>query len=259
MSGLDELLSLAEEGALRAGETLMEHFIGPASGVDHKTTETDLVSDADRAAESFLLDFISSKRPQDGVFAEEGGRENSESGLTWVVDPLDGTINFLFRIPHWCVSVGVEDENGGVVGVIRNPNLDETFRAARDGGATLNSEPIRVSERRELATALIGTGFAYDSEARRVQAEQVSRILPRARDIRRAGSAALDLAFLACGRLDGFYEASMERWDKSAGVLIATEAGATITELPPPKEGLSPGVIGANEVLHRALVELLLA
>ncbi|MEA2447121.1 MAG: monophosphatase, partial [Actinomycetota bacterium] len=173
--------------------------------------------------------------------------------------PLDGTVNFLYRIPTWCISIAVEDAEGALVGVIHDPNRKETFAAARREGARLNGSPIRVSAQEDLSRALIGTGFSYESDAREVQAELATRVLPRARDIRRGGSAAIDLASLACGRLDGFYEAPMERWDKAAGVLIASEAGATMTELPPPKPGLSPGVIGANPVLHRALSELLLA
>lgn len=258
MSVADELLSLAEEAAQRAGEILLERFNRPASGVDTKTTPTDLVSDADLAAESFLLDLLTSKRPDDGILAEEGGRERSTSGLTWVIDPLDGTVNYLFDIPQWCVSIAVEDRDGGVVGVIHDPNRAETFTATRGGGARMNGDGIRVSEQTDLAQALIGTGFGYDAEGRVVQAELVSKVLPRARDIRRAGSAALDLAWLACGRFDAFYEAPMEPWDKAAGIVIATEAGATVTELPPPKEGLSSGVIAANETLHAALSDLLL-
>jgi myo-inositol-1(or 4)-monophosphatase len=168
-------------------------------------------------------------------------------------------VNFLYRIPVWCVSIAVEDADGALVGVIHDPNRNETFTARRGGGAFLNRSAIKVSDQADLAQALIGTGFSYEAAAREVQAELAARVLPRARDIRRGGSAAIDLSSLACGRLDGFYEAPMERWDKAAGVLIASEAGARMTELPPPQPGLPPGVIGANPTLHRALSELLLA
>jgi myo-inositol-1(or 4)-monophosphatase len=143
--------------------------------------------------------------------------------------------------------------------VIFDPNRDEMFSAARHAGAALNGSQITVGRADDLSQALIGTGFSYDAEARRVQADLLARVLPRARDIRRAGSAALDLASLACGRLDGFYEAPMEPWDKAAGIVIATEAGATISELPPPKAGLSPGVIAASPALHGQLAGLVLA
>lgn len=254
-----ELLSFVERAAREAGEILLSRSHRPASGVDTKSSSTDPVSDADRASERFLLELLAKERPGDGILSEEGGSERSTSGYTWVIDPLDGTVNFLYGIPQWAVSLAVEDADGAVIGVVHDPNRDETFSAVRGEGAALNGASIHVSEPDDLANALIGTGFSYVAEARAVQAHLVQRILPRARDIRRAGSAALDLAALACGRIDGFYEAPMERWDKAAGVLIAREAGAKVSELPPPKDGLPPGVIAAHPGLHDVLRELLLA
>lgn len=256
MPGVSELLDLAVMAATRASDILLDHFEGPAQGVFTKSTPTDPVSDADRAAEGFLLQFLKHERPDDGILAEEGGGRDSRSGLTWVIDPLDGTVNFLFGIPVWCVSIAVEDADGAIAGVVYDPNRDELFAAERAEGATLNGEPIQVTERAELSSALIGTGFSYDPEVRGSQALILSRVLPRVRDVRRAGSAAIDLATLACGRFDGFYEAPMEAWDKAAGVLLVREAGGVVSELPAPK-GLSPGVIAAGPALHdtlRALV-----
>jgi myo-inositol-1(or 4)-monophosphatase len=250
-----ELLDIAVEIAHGAGELLADYFRKPAEQVESKSTPTDLVSAADKAAESLILDMISATRPDDGVLSEEGGGETSSSGLTWVVDPLDGTINFLFGLASWCVSIAIEDADGGLVGVVHQPTTNETFTAIRGGGAQLNGHPIHVSDRAELAKALIGTGFAYDARAREVQAAIVTRVLPKTRDIRRAGSAALDLSALACGRLDGFYEAPMERWDKAAGVLLIQEAGGVVTELEAPYD-LSPGVIAANPTLHPQLERL---
>lgn len=252
-----ELLRLAVDIAQDAGTMLLDHFRKPAEGVESKSTPTDLVSAADKASESRILEQIISKRPDDGVLSEEGGGETSSSGLTWVVDPLDGTVNFLFGIPQWAVSIAIEDEAGGLVGVVHQPTTGETFTAVRGEGAFLGSERIQVSAREELSSALIGTGFAYDARARVVQAEIATRVLPRTRDIRRAGSAALDLAALSCGRLDGFYEAPMERWDKAAGVLLITEAGGVVSELPAPLD-LSPGVIAGNPDLHDQLRALVL-
>jgi len=249
---VSELLDLAVMAATKASDILFGYFEGPAQGVSTKSTPTDVVSDADRAAESFLLQFFKHERPDDGVLAEEGGGRTSKSGLTWVIDPLDGTVNFLFGIPVWCVSIAVEDADGGIAGVVYDPNRDELFAAERGEGATLNGEPIAVTERDELASALIGTGFSYDPEVRDAQAATLSRVLPQVRDVRRAGSAAIDLATLACGRFDGFYEAPMELWDKAAGVLLVREAGGVVSELPAPK-GLSPGVIAAGPALHDAL------
>jgi myo-inositol-1(or 4)-monophosphatase len=254
---MSELLDLAVMATTKASDILLGYFEGPAQGVSSKSTPTDLVSDADREAETFLLQFFKHERPDDGILAEEGGGRPSKSGLTWVIDPLDGTVNFLFGIPVWCVSVAVEDAEGGVAGVVYDPNRDELFAAERGEGATLNGEPIAVTERDELASALIGTGFSYDAEVRDAQAATLSRVLPQVRDVRRAGSAAIDLATLACGRFDGFYEAPMEPWDKAAGVLLVREAGGVVSELSAPK-GLSPGVIAAGPALHDALRALVI-
>lgn len=250
------LLKVGVKAAEEAGALLLDLSRAPAKGVSSKSTPTDLVSDADRAAERLILDLLARERPDDGVLSEEGGGGRSSSGLTWVVDPLDGTVNYLFGIAAWGVSIAVEDNDGAVVGVIRHPALDETFTAVRGRGAELNGNAIHVSERADLDTALIGTGFAYDASARAEQAETVRRVLPRVRDIRRAGSAALDLAALACGRLDGFYEAAMERWDRAAGVLLIQEAGGIVTDLPAPKGLSSTGVIAANPVLQPKLEKL---
>lgn len=251
-----ELLQLALQGARAAGELLLDFFRAPAVGVSAKTSPTDLVSDADRSSERFLLDLIRGQRPDDGILAEEGGARDSVSGYTWVLDPLDGTINFLFGIPVWSVSIAIEDEKGAVVGVVHDPSRAETFAAVRGAGATLNGTKVHVSDRDALSEALVGTGFAYEAAARERQAEVVARVLPEVRDIRRAGSAALDLAFLSCGRLDAFYEATMEPWDKAAGVLLVREAGGTVTELAPPLTHLSPGVIAAGPALHTLLSDL---
>jgi myo-inositol-1(or 4)-monophosphatase len=204
------LLDLASEAARRAGALLLDRFERPAHGVATKSTPTDLVSDADRDAETLLVRMVEAERPDDGILGEEGGGKASNSGLRWILDPLDGTVNFLFGIPVWCVSVAVEDRNGTLAGVVHDPTRAETFTALRGAGAQLNGDGIRVSDQSDLATALIGTGFAYDLRARGVQASLLSQVLPRVRDIRRAGSAALDLCSVACARLDGFYEASME-------------------------------------------------
>jgi myo-inositol-1(or 4)-monophosphatase len=255
----DDLLELALSAARRAGELLLTYFEGPAAGVSSKSSHTDLVSDADRASEKLLLDAIGAARPDDGVLAEEGGARDSTSGYTWVVDPLDGTINFLFGIPVWSVSIAVQDDEGTVVGVVHDPSRAETFAARRGAGATLNGTAVTVSDKTDLTTALVGTGFSYETEARARQAETVASVLPHVRDIRRAGSAALDLASVACGRLDGFYEGTMEPWDKAAGALLVSEAGGVVSELRPPLAHLSPGVVAAGPGLHAQLATLVLA
>lgn len=252
-----ELLDLAVRAARGAGDLLMARFRHPAQDVATKSSPTDLVSKADKDSEAFLVDLISTERPADGLVGEEGGTGESSSGYRWIIDPLDGTVNYLFGIPVWSVSIAVEDSTGTVAGVVHDPNRSETFSAVRGQGARLNDTSVSVSRQGDLAQALVGTGFAYEAAARAAQAQVVARVLPQVRDIRRAGSAALDLCWLACGRFDGFYEAVMEVWDKGAGVLIATEAGAVVTELRAPM-GTSHGVVGAGPLLHDKLRSIVL-
>jgi myo-inositol-1(or 4)-monophosphatase len=236
---------------------LLERFQGPALGVTTKSSATDPVSDADRAAEETILKGLEEARPQDGVVSEEGGGSDSRSGFRWIIDPLDGTVNFLFGIPHWCVSIALEDEEGWLAGAVYDPNRDEMFGAMRGGGATLNGERLGFGDKSDIGQALVGTGFSYDSEARALQAEVIVRLLPRVRDIRRAGSAALDLAWCAAGRLDGFFEAEMHVWDRAAGELLVAEAGGVTTPLEPPS-GNGLGVIASNPELHEELCALVL-
>ena len=245
-------LELAERAARAAGRLLMERFGGPARGLGHKTSDTDLVSDADRAAERVIRELLEAERPQDGLIAEEGSRHEAESGRRWVVDPLDGTVNFLYGIPHWAVSVAVVDGQGSAAGVVHDPVRDETFSATRGGGSRLNGRPIQVRGRSELERAMIATGFSYQEERRAAQAGVAARLLPRVRDIRRAGAAALDLAWLAAGRLDGYYERGLSPWDWAAGRLLVTEAGGAVEEMP----GEPLGLVAAHPDLLGPLAAL---
>jgi fructose-1,6-bisphosphatase/inositol monophosphatase family enzyme len=256
---MSELLDLATEAARSAGNLLLERFVRPARGVDTKTSPTDPVSDADRASEELILGLISKSRPADGIVGEEGGGRTGSSGVEWVVDPLDGTVNFLYGIPVWAVSIAARDERGTFLGVVFDPNRDEMFTAELGGGSRMNGEPIRVGDETDLAKALIGTGFAYQAEARAVQARVVERLLPRVRDIRRAGSAASDLATVACGRFDGFFEAHLEEWDRAAGVLLVREAGGVVADIPPPIPTISGGVVAANATLFDELRRLVVS
>jgi myo-inositol-1(or 4)-monophosphatase len=210
------------------------------------------VSDADRAAEDAIGKLLAAERPDDGLIAEEGARAEAASGRRWVVDPLDGTVNYLYRLPAWCVSVALQDTDGTAVGVVRDPLRDETFAASRGGGCSLNGAVVRVRERADLSRALVGTGFGYERDRRAAQAEVVRRVLPQVRDIRRAGAAALDLAWLAAGRLDGFWERGLRAWDWAAGGLLVEEAGGAIAELP----GEPSGLVAAHPGLLPQLAEL---
>ena len=252
MESPQTFLNLATHAATEAGHLLLERFRRPATGVETKTSSTDPVSDADRDAEALIKRVIGSERPNDRFLAEESGGSEGDPRVTWIVDPLDGTVNYLFGIPVWAVSIAVEKDGLLVAGVVHDPNTHETFSATFKGGARLNGRPIKVSDREDLTQALVGTGFAYDERTRDHQAEVVRRVLPRVRDVRRGGSAALDLAFTACGRLDVFYEAHMQAWDKAAGVLLIREAGGVVSTLEEPY-GDAHGVVAGPGPLHDAL------
>lgn len=252
----DELLRLAVALARDAGALLLERFDGGRErALASKSTPTDLVSEADLASERLIRARLAQMRPLDGILGEEGGGAEGTSGLTWVVDPLDGTVNFLFSIPQWCVSVAAVDADGSLVGAIYDPCRDELFSATRDGPPTLNGAPVVSSEREELASAMVATGFAYDASVRAAQAEAFARLIPRVRDIRRFGSAALDLAWTAAGRYDAYFERSTKPWDIAAGTLVCERAGLTVMELPE-REGLPLGVLATVPALVEGLFEL---
>jgi myo-inositol-1(or 4)-monophosphatase len=226
------VIELATDVAHEAGARLREAF-GRSVEISAKSTPTDLVSEADVATERLIRARLEAARPDDAILGEEGDDRSGTTGLRWVVDPLDGTVNFLFGIPQWCVSIACEDDYGALVGVVYDPMRDETWAATRDGEATLNGARVRASARGELATALVGTGFGYAADVRESQARVVARLLPRVRDVRRFGAAALDLAWAAAGRFDAYYERGVKHWDVAAGALICARAGLTVHELPP--------------------------
>lgn len=228
------LLEVAIDVAQEAGALLLERYQrGSQDGVRSKSTPTDLVSDADLASEEAIVKRLASRRPRDGLIGEEGAGREGESGLRWVVDPLDGTINFLFSIPQWCVSVAVEDQSGvTLAGAIFDPCREELWAASHDGLATLNGVEVHGAGSADLATAMVATGFAYDASVRAEQGQTLAQLISRVRDIRRLGSAALDLAWTAAGRYDAYFERTVKPWDIAAGVLICERAGLTVVELP---------------------------
>jgi myo-inositol-1(or 4)-monophosphatase len=257
MTGADttELLELAQDMAREAGDLLLSYRSRPDLTMSTKTSATDPVSEADQAAERLISDRIAAARPADGMLGEEdAGNRTGTSGLRWVVDPLDGTVNYLYGIPQWCVSIAVEDGDGPVVGVVHDPNRGETFSACRGGGSTVNGVRLAVTSPASLATSLIATGFGYQSDVRRDQVRMVAELLPTIRDLRRAGSAALDLCWTAAGRWDGYAEFGLRPWDRSAGGLIVTEAGGTVS-LWQLELGGAPreGVVAGGTVVHEAL------
>ena len=244
-------LALAERAARAAGEVLMSYFGRDAEGLDVKSSPTDPVSDADREAEAVINRILAEERPDDGVIGEEGARTTPANGRTWIVDPLDGTVNFLYGMRAWAVSIALEDPSGISVGVVFNPVDEECFIAERGKGSTINGREIRVTRCASLERAMVATGFSYEAEHRARQAELLTRLLPRVRDIRRAGAAALDLAYVASGRVDAFYERGLKRWDEAAGRLLVEEAGGVVRDL----EGEPAGVLAAATPQLAALLE----
>jgi len=257
MSGSDErqLLEVAREAAWSAAGELKVRYGASAAGVRSKSTPTDLVSDADIAAEKAIRSVIAGRRPGDTIIGEEGGA-TGDGDLRWYVDPLDGTINFLFGIPVFAVSVACEDAAGTIAGIVLDPVRDECFAATRSGEATLNGVAIHVSDRTELSQAMVATGFGYDPRVRARQAAVLLDVLPAVRDIRRAGAAAIDLAWCACGRFDAFYERGLNRWDFAAGALIAVRAGLEVRMLPANGEDAA-GVLAAPRAYVEELAELI--
>jgi myo-inositol-1(or 4)-monophosphatase len=265
----EALLSLAVEAAELAGGLLLERARGGLEReVSSKSTPTDLVSEADLAAERAIRELLASRRPHDGFIGEESEAERGSSGLDWVVDPLDGTVNFLFGIPQWCVSVAVRDEREVLAGAIFDPNREELFTASRNGPAELRGAGGVVElhgrsgdprggceEEGELGRAMIATGLAYDAEVRAAQAQVLSRLVPKVRDIRRLGSAALDLAWTAAGRYDAYFERTVKPWDIAAGTLICERAGLSVLELEQ-AEGLPWGILTARAQMAGGLHEL---
>lgn len=250
---VSSLLDLAKRLAADAGAFLLDGVNRPRTSVETKSSGSDMVSEMDRGAERMIVEGVLRERPDDGLLGEEGTQRPGTSGLRWVIDPLDGTTNYLYGHPLWSVSIAVECNGVGVVGVVEAPTLRETFAASVGHGATCNGASIRVTDCDSLASALVATGFAYNADARRAQGRVAAELLPIVRDVRRAGSAALDLCAVASGRVDAYYERGCKAWDLAAGQIIVREAGGVATDLgngPPSTEMC----VAANPGLHELLL-----
>ena len=227
-------------------------------GIQTKTTETDLVTRVDKESEAKIREILLREYPDHAVLGEEEGRGGSaaEASHRWIVDPLDGTLNYAHGFPFYCVSIGLEIEGELEVGVVLDSFRDELFTAVRGEGATLNGAPIGVSSETVLRSAMLATGFPYDPDTASDNLEVFARMMHRCRAIRRPGAAALDLCYVACGRLDGFWELKLNAWDVAAGVLIIREAGGRVTG--PAGEPYSVEdkvLVSSNGALHGALLE----
>ncbi|MBI2684199.1 MAG: inositol monophosphatase [Actinobacteria bacterium] len=249
------VLALAVRAAEAGGAILTERFGGPVSGLAEKSSRADLVSDADRLAEAAIVATIRGERPNDAILGEEGGEVPGRAGIRWVVDPLDGTVNYLWGIPYWAVSIACEDACGMLAAVVLDPVRGERFTAVRGGGAFLGEERLTLASSTDIATALIGTGFSYDAEERVRQGRVIAHALTVLRDVRRNGAAALDLAWVACGRIDGFFESDLAPWDWAAGEFIVREAGGHTRRIPD-GEGRPLGLVATRPGLLEPLAAL---
>ena len=225
-----ELLHLALRVAKSAGDLLVDR---PASwDLTVKSTAIDIATQMDHASEKFIVESILASRPDDGIIGEEGTSRASKSGITWVIDPVDGTVNYFYGLPGWAVSIAAKDDNRTLVGVVHSPTVNSTWHATKGGGAFLNNVKIACNDPVELNRALFSTGFAYDVKDRIEQLKIVNVLIPQIRDLRRIGSAAADICHVATGLVDGYFETGLHEWDLAAAELIAREAGAVVTTYP---------------------------
>ena len=225
-----ELLDLSLSIAKRAGDLLVDR---PASwDLTVKTTAIDIATQMDLASEKLIVESILAARPDDGVIGEEGTARPSKSGVTWVIDPVDGTVNYFYGLPGWAISIAAKDESGTLAGVVHSPTVNSTWYASKGNGAFLNDVKIGCNDPIELNRALLSTGFAYDVRDRIEQLKIVNLLLPQIRDLRRIGSAAADICHVATGLVDGYFETGLHEWDLAAAELIAREAGAVVSTRP---------------------------
>ncbi|MEV5748734.1 inositol monophosphatase family protein [Actinoallomurus sp. NPDC052308] len=246
MQDLQELLELAISTAEVAAVMLVDKRPADLGVAYTKSSSTDVVTEMDRASERLIVDRIRAARPGDAFLGEEGGETGGSSGVRWIIDPIDGTVNYLYDLPDWAVSIAAEVDGEVLVGVVAVPMRGELYTAARGQGSHLvcvdgSIRPLRCNTGVSLDQALVATGFGYAAELRARQAEALLRVLPRVRDIRRGGSAAADLCSVAAGRVDAYYESGPKIWDFAAGALIVQEAGGSVGGLhgAPPSAGLT--------------------
>lgn len=254
----DALLSLAIDLVRRAGALVLAGRSSAGDDVTTKTTPTDVVTAMDRASERLVVDALHDARPDDGVLGEEGGESPGSSGVRWVIDPIDGTVNYLYGLPAYAVSLGAEVDGVMTVGAVYNPAIGELWTAVRGEGSWLDGRRLSGSTVTSLDQALVATGFGYGAGRRTSQAAVVATLLPEVRDIRRFGAASLDLCSVAAGRVDAYFERGLAPWDLAAGGLIASEAGLQVTGL----RGMPAGpdmVLAAPPALHELLHERLVA
>ena len=262
---MSELLEIARTIALEAGSLAAKRKAEGVEVVDRKSSSVDIVTAADRETEALIRSRLAELRPDDGFFGEESSAEAGTSGLTWIVDPIDGTVNFLYGIPHYAVSIAVVEGDPdplswrALAGCVVNPAIGEVYTASAGGGAYLGDRRLEAPASVDLSQALIATGFAYSAEERARQGAVIAALLPKVRDIRRMGTASLDLCAVATGRANAYYERTLSPWDHAAGALIAREAGAIVKGLgdaAPSRDFILAAAPGLAEVLEAELSAL---
>jgi len=254
---LDHLREIAFKAARKAGAILRSR-IGNIGNIDYKSA-FNIVTDVDKEAERNIIEILNEHFPNDQILAEESGVHEARSSRRWIIDPLDGTTNYSHGYPFFCVSIGYEDAGEPLMGVVYNPIADEMFWAQKGGGAYLNDTKIKVSSHTGVATSLLATGFPADTKTvKHSNIEQFARVTERSLGVRRDGSAALDLCFVACGRLEGFWELKLAPWDLAAGTVIIREAGGLVTNLTGGAFDICSGhVLATNGLIHSELKDVL--
>lgn len=251
-----QFLSTAIEAAQAAGR-IQQYYLDGELDIDTKSSEIDLVTKVDKLCEARIREIIAQQYPDHVVLGEEGGQQG-EASYRWIVDPLDGTLNYAHGFPFYCTSVALEHRGEVLVGAVFDSTRNELFTAITGEGAFLNGKRIEVSKEADLRKAMLATGFSYQDEILRENLEFFARVHPQARTIRRPGAAALDLCYVACGRLDGFWELSLSPWDVAAGLLIIREAGGTLTGTQGEPYRLDmPRLVATNGHLHMKLISAL--
>ena len=256
--GIQDMLDIAFDAAVQAGEIQREYYEKKNLDIELKG-RIDLVTEVDLLCEKAVTATISESFPDHGILAEEGTSINGGSPYQWIIDPLDGTTNFAHGFPMFAVSIGLVKDGEILLGVIYDPLRDELFSAKKDGGATMNGHSIKVSETSQLDKSLVATGFPYDVKtSSRNNLNNFNRVIMEVRALRRPGAAAIDLAYVACGRLDGFWEQRLKPWDMAAGALIVSEAGGIVTDMKgKPLDLFGETCCAGNPQIHRQLLDLL--
>jgi myo-inositol-1(or 4)-monophosphatase len=254
---MEQLLTVARHAALTAGALLREQF-GGVREISYKGA-INLVTEMDRRSERTIVDIISAAFPDHGILAEEGASREGSSEYLWIIDPLDGTTNYAHGYPNFSVSIGIEQQGELVAGVVYDPLRDELFTAGRGGGALLNGRPLSVSKNDTLIRCLLATGFPYDrAESEQNNLNFFHALIMACQEIRRSGSAALDLCSVAAGRLDGYWELKLQPWDVAAGSLLVREAGGAVTDLSGSPFGVRDrDIVASNGIIHGQMTEIL--